>query len=293
MADISAALVKELREITGAGMMECKKALVASGGDIKLAIDEMRKAGQAKADKKSGRTAAEGVVMIEASEDNKRVVMLEINSETDFAARDASFMMFANNVMKGVLKSGAVRFEEFSSISLPGGESIELSRQNIVAKIGENINLRRAEIIDTKGVVGYYVHSNRIGVIVDMEGGNVDLAKDIAMHIAASNPSVIDPSEVPQELLEKEKEIFMAQAQSSGKPLDIIEKMTAGRIRKFLEEVSLVGQPFVKDPAQKVGDLLKAHKASVKAFVRFEVGEGIEKVEVDFVKEVMQQAQGA
>jgi len=290
MAEVTAALVKELREMSGAGMMECKKALVAANGDINLAMDEMRKAGQAKADKKSGRTAAEGVVTVECSADNKRVVMVEINSETDFVARDQNFMGFVKDVGTGVLTSGVSRFEEFSSVSLPNGQTIELARQNLITKIGENINIRRAEIIDSQGVVGAYVHNNRIGVIVDLDGGNPALAKDIAMHIAASSPMVILPSEVPQALLDKEKEIFIAQAEGSGKPKDIIEKMTEGRLRKYLEEVSLVGQPFVKDPSQKVGDLLKAQQASVRSFIRFEVGEGIEKVEVDFVKEVMEQA---
>lgn len=290
MAEITAALVKELREMSGAGMMECKKALVAANGDVNLAMDEMRKAGQAKADKKSGRIAAEGVITIEASADHKRVVMVEVNSETDFVARDMNFMGFVKNLGLGVLSSGVQSFEEFSSVTLPTGETIELARQNLITKIGENINIRRAQIIDTKGVIGSYVHSNRIGVLVDLEGGDVNLAKDIAMHIAASSPLVILPSDVPQEVLDKEKEIFLAQAEGSGKPKEIIEKMTEGRLRKFLEEVSLVGQAFVKNPEQKVSDLLKAHKASVKSFVRFEVGEGIQKVEVDFVKEVMEQA---
>ena len=290
MAEVTAALVKELREMSGAGMMECKKALVAANGDINQAMDDMRKAGQAKADKKSGRTAAEGVVTIETSADHKRVVMIEVNSETDFVARDTNFMGFVKELGLNVLKSSVSSFEEFSSVSLSNGESIELARQNLITKIGENVNIRRAKIIDTHGVIGSYVHSNRIGVIVDLEGGDANLAKDIAMHIAAASPMVISPSEIPQEIVDKEKEIFLAQAEGSGKPKEIIEKMTEGRIRKFLEEVSLVGQAFVKNPEQKVGDLLKAHKASVKSFVRFEVGEGIEKVTVDFVKEVMEQA---
>ncbi len=290
MAEITAALVKELREMSGAGMMECKKALVAANGDINLAMDDMRKAGQAKADKKSGRTAAEGVVTIETSADHKRVVMIEVNSETDFVARDTNFMGFVKELGSSVLKSSVSSFEEFSSVSLSTGETIELARQNLITKIGENVNIRRAKIVDTQGVIGSYVHSHRIGVIVDLEGGDANLAKDIAMHIAAASPMVISPSEIPQEIVDKEKEIFLAQAEGSGKPKEIIEKMTEGRIRKFLEEVSLVGQAFVKNPEQKVGDLLKAHKASVKSFVRFEVGEGIEKVTVDFVKEVMEQA---
>ena len=290
MAEISASLVKELRNQTGAPMMECKKALSLTGGDLAKAVDELRKAGQAKADKKSSRTTAEGVVMIEVSKDHRRAVMLEMNSETDFVARDTNFIQFGNQVVGAVLTSSVSELEAFSEITLPGGETIELARQNLIAKIGENINLRRAKIIDTKGVIGHYVHGGRIGVLVDLDGGDENLAKDIAMHIAASSPMVIDPSEVPEDLLAKERDIFTAQAQTTGKPPEIIEKMMEGRIRKFLDEVSLLGQPFVKDPNQKISALLKTHNAKVKAFIRFEVGEGIEKVEVDFVKEVMEQA---
>lgn len=290
---ITAALVKELRERTGAGMMECKKALVAANGDIELAIEEMRKAGQAKADKKSARTAADGVVTIEVSDDCKRAAMVEINSETDFVARDENFTNFADSISELVLANNQTEVEEISAITLASGETVEVSRQSLISKLGENINIRRAHIVDTQGTVGAYVHSARIGVLVDLDGDDECLAKDIAMHIAACNPMVINPDDVPEEVVAKEKEIFIAQAQESGKPMEIIEKMITGRLRKFLEEVSLLGQPFVKDPSQKVGDLLKASNATVKTFIRFEVGEGIEKEETDFVKEVMEQAQGA
>lgn len=293
MAAISAALVKELRERTGSGMMECKKALVAAEGDIEKAVEEMRKAGQAKADKKSSRTAADGVVVIEVADNNKRAVLVEINSETDFVARDESFIKFADNVSSALLKSGATDDQAIADTQLASGETIESARQNLITKLGENMKVRRAEVLDTDGVIGAYVHSGRIGVLVELSGDDACLAKDIAMHIAASNPMVINQNDVPAELLEKEKEIFIAQAQDSGKPAEIIEKMTEGRLRKYLDEVSLMGQPFVKDPSQKISDLLKASNAAVKHFVRFGVGEGIEKEEVDFVKEVMQQAQGA
>lgn len=293
MADITAALVKELRERTGAGMMECKKALVQTDGDIEKAVDEMRKAGQAKADKKSSRTAADGVVTIELSDDCKRGAMVEINSETDFVARDDNFTSFADSVSELVLANKKSDVAEIAEITMDSGETIEVTRQNLISKLGENLSIRRAEVVETEGVVGAYVHSGRIGVLVDMAGDDECLAKDIAMHIAASNPMVINPEDVPADVVEKEKEIFIAQAQESGKPMEIIEKMITGRLRKFLEEVSLLGQPFVKDPSQKVGDLLKASGATIKTFVRFEVGEGIEKEESDFVKEVMEQAQGA
>lgn len=290
---ITAALVKELRERTGSGMMECKKALVAADGDIEKAVEEMRKAGQAKADKKSSRTAADGVVVIEVADDSKRAAMVEINSETDFVARDENFVKFADDVTSAILKSGATDEAAIAETTLSSGENIETARQNLIAKLGENMKVRRAEVLDTDGVIGAYVHGGRIGVLVEMTGDDACLAKDIAMHIAASNPMVISQDEVPAEVVEKEKEIFVAQAQDSGKPADIIEKMTEGRLRKFLDEVSLMGQPFVKDPSQKVSALLKAGNAEVKRFIRFGVGEGIEKEEVDFVKEVMEQAQGA
>lgn len=293
MPAITAALVKELRERTGSGMMDCKKALAAVDGDIEKAIEEMRKAGQAKADKKSSRTAADGVAKIAMSDDSKRAALVEINSETDFAARDDNFITFADDVTAAILASGATTAEAIADTKLASGESVEDARKNLITKIGENINVRRAAVITTEGVLGAYVHGGRIGVLVELEGGDACLAKDIAMHIAASNPIVINQSDVPAETVAKEKEIFIAQAQDSGKPMEIIEKMTEGRLRKFLDEVALMGQPFVKDPSQKIADLLKADNATVKQFVRFAVGEGIEVEEVDFAKEVMEQVQGA
>lgn len=290
---ITAALVKELRERTGSGMMECKKALVAADGDIEKAIEDMRKAGQAKADKKSSRVAAEGVVVIEVADDAKRAALVEINSETDFAARDDNFIKFSDEISAAILASGATTAEAIAETKTASGESIEEARQGLILKIGENINVRRAEVMETEGVMGAYVHSGRIGVLVETDGDDACLAKDIAMHIAATNPVVVNQSDVPADVVAKEKEIFIAQAKDSGKPMEIIEKMTEGRLRKFLDEVSLMGQPFVKDPSQKVSDLLKANNTTVKRFVRFAVGEGIEKAEVDFAKEVMEQVQGA
>ena len=283
MATISAQLVKELRERTGAGMMECKKALTQTDGDIEKAVEEMRKSGAAKADKKASRVAAEGV---------NKAVIVEINSETDFVARDENFKKFADAVVTAVANSNAKTLEEVLALTLASGESIEEARKSLIAKIGENINVRRIDALEGE-TVGVYSHGGRIGVIVAMNGGNEDLAKDVAMHIAASNPIVVSQDQVPEDIVAKEKEIFIAQARESGKPDEIIEKMITGRIRKFLDEQSLVGQPFVKNPDQKVSDLLKANNATVTGFIRFGVGEGIEKEETDFAAEVMSQVQGA
>ncbi len=271
---ISAQLVKELRERTSAGMMECKKALTQTNGDIEKAIEEMRKSGQAKADKKASRVAAEGVVVM-AKNANKAVIV-EVNSETDFVARDESFKKFSNDVVNAVASSNAKTIEEVLAIKLANGQTIEEARKALIAKIGENINLRRADAIQGE-TLGLYSHGGRIGVIVAMQGGSEELAKDIAMHIAACTPLVVSQDQVPSETVEKEKEIFMAQARKSGKPDNIIEKMITGRIRKFLDEQSLVGQPFVKNTDQKVEQLLKANNAKVTGFIRFGVGEGIEK----------------
>ncbi len=287
---ISAQLVKELRERTGAGMMECKKALTQTGGDIEKAIEEMRKSGQAKADKKASRIAAEGVVVM-AKSANKAVI-IEINSETDFVARDENFKGFADKVVNAVAASNANTLEEVLALRLTNGETIEDTRKALIAKIGENINVRRVDNLEGE-TLGVYSHGGRIGVILAMKGGNEELAKDVAMHIAASNPLVVSQNQVPADLVEKEKEIFIAQARESGKPDDIIEKMITGRIRKFLDEQSLVGQPFVKNPDQKVEQLLKANNAIVTEFIRFGVGEGIEKEETNFAAEVMSQVQGA
>ena len=249
---VTAAMVKELRERSGAGMMECKKALVAANGDVEAAMAEMRKAGQAKADKKAGRTAAEGIVLVRVNEEGNVALLLEINSETDFVARDDTFNQFANSTADLALSNKIADVELLSSATLPSGQSVEEARQETIAKIGENVKLRRIRLIETDGVMGHYVHSGRIGVLVEMKGGDAALAKDVAMHVAASRPVVVSKDQVPQDLVEKEKEIFTAQAKESGKPQEIIEKMIDGRINKFLDEVSLTGQPFIKDPSKKV-----------------------------------------
>ncbi len=289
---ITAAMVKELRERTGAGMMECKKALTEAGGDMEAAIEAMRKSGAAKADKKAGRVAAEGVIITRVSKDGKHVAIVEINSETDFVAKDDNFLEFANQVADLIIEKHPADLEELKSLPLGDG-TVEEARQALVAKIGENIQIRRFLIIDVEGGnVGTYLHGSRIGVVVDLEGGDENLARDIAMHIAASKPMCVSEADVPEEVLAKEKEILVAQAQDSGKPADIIEKMVQGRLRKFLGEITLVGQPFVKDPDQTVGKLLEKAGASVKSFARYEVGEGIEKKQENFAEEVMAQVQG-
>lgn len=292
MTVISAGLVKELRERTGAGMMECKKALEASGGDMELAIEELRKSGRAKADKKAGRVAAEGAIMV--VDNGKQAVMLEVNSETDFVARDENFTSFVKAVAETALHEKTQDVTELAAKRLLGGtQTVEEARQNLITKVGENVQIRRVTFSKPTTVVfGSYIHGNRIGVLVELEGGDSVLAKDIAMHIAASRPLVITPDAVPEELVAKEKEIYLAQAATSGKPQEIIEKMVVGRLKKYLDEVSLVGQPFVKDPDVTVGALLNKQRAKVIAFQRFEVGEGIEKVTEDFREAVMQQVQG-
>ncbi len=284
MAAISAALVKELRERTGLGMMECKKALVEAQGDIEVAIEELRKSGQAKAAKKAGRTAAEGVVAVKVADDASFGVLVEVNSETDFVARDDNFLGYVDKVV-----DAAFTRKEADVAALMAGE-LEEDRLALVQKIGENISVRRIAIV-AGGVVGSYVHSNnRIAVLTKLEGGDAELAREIAMHVAAVSPQVVNKEDMPAELVEKEKEIFAAQAEQSGKPANIIEKMIEGRISKFLAESSLVEQPFVKDPDTTVGALAKKAGATVISFVRYEVGEGIEKEEVDFAAEVRAQA---
>ncbi|AHE67257.1 translation elongation factor Ts [Legionella oakridgensis ATCC 33761 = DSM 21215] len=287
---ISAALVMKLRERTGAGMMECKKFLVATNGDIEQAIIEMRKAGQAKADKKADRVAAEGIIVIARSADGRKATMLEVNSETDFVARDGNFVQFANQVVETALHTHAANVDALANETLVGHQSkVEQARQELIAKIGENIKLRRLEQMQCDGVIGSYLHGSRIGVLVAMKNGDESLAKDIAMHIAASRPLVVSRDQVPADAIENEREIFTAQARESGKPQDIIDKMIEGRISKFVDEVSLLGQPYVKDPNKKVGQLLKEKNAEIMAFTRYEVGEGIEKKEDNFVAEVMAQ----
>lgn len=290
---ITAALVKELRERTGAGMMECKKTLVETDGDIEAAIELMRKAGMAKADKKADRVAAEGTIAMARSEDGKKAVLVEVNCETDFVAKGDEFTAFAAKVAAAALSSGAATAEALAETAIDGGASVEETRKALIAKIGENITVRRVSLVESAGVVGAYLHGTRIGVLAAVEGGDEELARDIAMHVAASKPECVSDEQVPAELIEKEKEIFAAQAAESGKPPEIIEKMVTGRIAKFLKEITLVGQPFVKDPDQTVGKLISSKGATVTGFTRLEVGEGIEKKEEDFVAEVMAQAKGA
>jgi len=283
---ISASMVKELRERTGAGMMECKKALVEADGDIDAAAEAMRISGLAKADKKAGNTAAEGAVVIKLSDDGKRFGMVEINSQTDFAAKAEDFIGFSGKVVDAVLtqQPGSV-----DSITIDG-EPVEEVRKALVAKIGENIQVRRCVSGNsTGGQFGDYLHGGRIGVVCEVNGGDAELARDIAMHIAASKPVCVDESGVPAELLEKEKAILIAEAADSGKPAEIIEKMVMGRVRKYLAEITLVGQAFVKNPDQTVAQLLKEKGASVTGFHRLEVGEGIEKKQENFADEVAAQ----
>jgi elongation factor Ts len=287
---ITAAMVKELRERTGSGMMECKKALTEADGDIDAAIENMRKSGLAKADKKAGRVAAEGRIAIKISDDGKTAVIAEVNCETDFVSGGDDFLAFVNEVAATALENRPESVEALVELAIDGGQTIEEKRKEMVSKIGENIQVRRFELMQLDaGKFGSYLHGTRIGVLLGMENGNDDLIKDVAMHIAASRPTCVTEEQVPAELLEKEREILIAQAQDSGKPQDIIEKMVDGRIRKYLAEITLVGQPFVKDPDKTVGALLKDEGAEVKGFVRYEVGEGIEKKQENFADEVMAQ----
>ncbi len=291
---ITAAQVKELRERTGAGMMECKRTLVETGGDIEAAIELMRKNGLAKADKKADRVAAEGIIAMARSADGKKAVLVEVNCETDFVAKGDDFTAFAAKVADAALNNSTATAEALAESAIEnGGKSVEDARKELIAKIGENITVRRVSLVESAGVVGAYLHGTRIGVLAALEGGDGELARDIAMHVAASNPECVSEEQVSAELIEKEKAIFSAQAAESGKPAEIIEKMITGRIAKFLKEVTLVGQPFVKDPDQTVEKLLASKGATVTGFNRLEVGEGIEKKEEDFVAEVMAQAKGA
>ena len=286
---VTAALVKELRERTGAGMMDCKKALVETDGDIELAIENMRKSGQAKAAKKAGRIAAEGVILTQV--EGNRATMMEVNCETDFVARDEGFLGFGNKVLAVAHAGNINSVEELNEAELDGAKVVEV-RDALVAKIGENISPRR--VINVEGDnLGAYVHGGRIGVIAILNGGDEELAKDVAMHVAAASPQFVKPDDVPAEVVEKEKEIQVELAIQSGKPADIAEKMVAGRMKKFTGEISLTGQPFVKDPSVSVGELLKSKGADVVNFIRFEVGEGIEKKTEDFAAEVAAQMAAA
>lgn len=284
MTAISASMVKDLRERTGAGMMECKKALVEANGDVDEAVTILRKRGIAKAAKRAGKIAAEGVVVTKVSTDNKMAVIVEINCETDFVGRDESFLNFANMVAEEALSA-----QTSDIMSMTG---IEEQRQQLVQKIGENIQVRRAELIEATGCVTAYNHGSRIGVLVALDKDNVALGKDVAMHVAAMNPQSIDESDLDPATIAQERDIFSEQARQSGKPDNIVEKMVEGRIAKFKKEVCLVNQTFIRNPDQTIAQLLSADQASVLAMERFEVGEGIEKEVVDFAEEVRAQVQG-
>jgi elongation factor Ts len=289
---ISAAQVKELRERTGAGMMECKRALVETGGDLEAAIEHMRKQGLAKADKKAGRIAAEGLVVVTTSADGRRAAVVEVNCETDFVAGGDDFRDFAQQAGALVLKTRPADMAEFLATPM-NGASVEEQRRGLVARLGENIGVRRFELVESAGIIGSYVHGTRIGVLVALEGGDEGLARDLAMHVAASRPQYVDADEIPANFLAKEREILTEQAKGEGKPAEIVARMVEGRLRKQLAEVTLAGQPFIKDPDTSVGKLLAGHKATVRRFIRFEVGEGIEKKADNFVEEVMAQVRGS
>ena len=288
---VTASLVKELRERTGAGMMECKKALVESNGDMEAALELLRKTGLAKADKKASRVAAEGKVILASNDDNTEAVMVEINSETDFAAKDGNFLAYANTVADQALALATTDVETLMASEV-SGSSLELARQALISKIGENIQVRRISRLTSNDNIGAYVHGGRIGVLVEVEGGNNEVAHDVAMHVAAMNPAYVDVDDVPADVLEKEKRFLISQAEDSGKPADIIEKMVTGRMRKHLSTITLLGQDFVKDGDITVGKLLRQNGATVKGFTRLAVGEGIEKKKENFADEVMQQVKG-
>ncbi|SJM89669.1 protein chain elongation factor EF-Ts [Crenothrix polyspora] len=291
--DITAGMVKELRERTGSGMMECKKALVESDGDMELAIENMRKSGLAKADKKSDRIAAEGIIGVKVNDDHKAVAIVDVNCETDFVAKSPDFVGFVNSLLPVLLSSNIETDEQLLAAPL-GGVTVDEVRRGLISKLGENITIRRFETYKTEqGGVACYLHGSKIGVIVELTAANNELGKDIAMHIAASKPTHVSEEQVSPELIEKEKEIFIAQSAESGKPADIIEKMVAGQIRKFLAEITLVGQPYIKDDKMTVAKLLESKGNKVVRFARLQVGEGIEKKVENFAEEVMAQVRGS
>jgi elongation factor Ts len=292
---VTAEAVKTLRERTGAGMMECKKALFEANGDLDAAAEMMRKAGLAKADKKASRVAAEGVIAIERAADGKRAAIVEVNCETDFVAREADFQRFAAGVAKTVLAKRPADLEALGAASLEGGQSVDETRRALIAKIGENISVRRAQLIEASAVVGSYLHGTRIGALVAMKSGDEAVAKDIAMHVAAINPARVSASEVPAEEVAKERSIFVEQAKndpkSAGKPAEIVDKIVEGKVRKWLNEITLLGQPFVKDDKQSVEQYLKKAGGEVLSIIRYEVGAGIEKKQEDFAEEVRKQVE--
>lgn len=288
---ITAAMVKELRERTGSGMMECKKNLVEANGDMELAIENMRKSGLAKADKKSGRIAAEGMVGLKASDDGKTVVMVEVNSETDFVVKGEDFQAFVKAITDALLENDVANNEQLFEMILANGESVETARRSLIAKVGENITVRRFDkYAGVDGGTACYLHGGKIAVIVELAKLDNELGKDIAMHIAASNPTCVSADEVDANVIQKEKDIFTAQALESGKKPEIIEKMITGRIKKFLSEITLEGQAYIKDDKMTVAQLAKSKDNSTVRFTRYEVGEGIEKEELDFAEEVRAQA---
>jgi elongation factor Ts len=289
---ITASLVKELRERTGAGLMDCKKALVETNGDADAAAELLRTTGQAKAEKKAGRVAAEGVVEI-ATDGSGCAVLLEVNSETDFVAKDENFLNFTTSAAKLALAAKPADLDALLAAEVAPGETLEDARKTLIAKIGENIAIRRFELIDAQGEIGHYTHGSRIGVIVDVTGGDEQLRRDLAMHIAAASPECISDADVPADMLERERRILTEQAEQEGKPPEIVAKMIEGRLRKYLAEITLVGQPFVKDPDTTVGKLLKQNNAAVTSFARIEVGEGIEKKQEDFAAEVEAQVRAS
>ncbi|MDR9497624.1 MAG: translation elongation factor Ts [Hydrogenovibrio sp.] len=290
---VTASMVKQLREMTGAGMMDCKKALGETDGNMDEAVEFLRKKGMAGADKKAGRTAAEGVIAVAISDDKKKAAIVEVNCETDFVAKGDEFKGFADEVAAVILKTGVTDVDALMNEKLENGQTIDERRREMVGRIGENMTIRRTEVIETSGQIGQYQHGEKIGVVVAMEGGNDALLRDVAMHVAASKPAAVSADDVDAEMVEKERQFQIEQAQESGKPVEIIEKMIEGRMRKFLQEITLMGQPFVKDPDQTVEKLLKSEDASVSSFVRLEVGEGIEIEETNFADEVAAAAEAA
>jgi elongation factor Ts len=290
---ITADAVKQLRERTGAGMMECKKALVETKGDLDAAAELMRKQGVAKADKKATRVAAEGVVVVAKSADARTAAMVEVNCETDFVAREQDFRGFAQAVAASVLASSPADLAALAEAQLPSGQSVDVRRRELVAKIGENISVRRFALASSADHLGAYLHGTRIAALVAIKGGSQQLAHDLAMHVAASSPRYLSQADVPADVVAKERSILTEQAQTEGKPAEIVAKMVEGRLRKSLGEITLAGQPFVKDPDVTIEKLLKAARAEVVSFERFEVGAGIEKKQDDFVAEVMAQVKGA
>jgi elongation factor Ts len=294
---VTAEAVKALRERTGAGMMECKKALVETNGDLEAAAEIMRKSGLAKADKKAGRVAAEGVIVIERSADGRQAAVVEVNSETDFVARQDDFQSFASEVARLALAAQPSDLDALLAAKLPSGKTVEETRRELIARIGENIGVRRFEIVRTDAALATYRHGTRIGVVVALQGADDTLGHDLAMHIAAINPQFLSADDVPADQVARERDIYVAQVaadpKAAGKPAEIVAKMVDGKVRKFLGEITLLGQPFVRDDKQMVGDVLKKAKASVQRFVRYEVGAGIEKKQGNFAEEVMAQVRGA